>query len=66
MSGEKKKGIDVEKIGETLGGFANNAAQVAFGASQKVADIATKSKDTIIQAVDQNRNGEIDIVVHKI
>ena len=61
MSGEKKKGIDVEKIGETLGGFANNAAQVAFGASQKVADIATKSKDTIIQAVDQNRNGEIDI-----
>ena len=58
---EKKKGIGVEKLGEGLGGFANNAAQAVLGASHKAADIATMSKDAIIQAVDQNRNGEIDI-----
>lgn len=58
---KKKKGLDAEKIGETLGGFANNAVQVAFGASHKAVDIATSSKDAIVQAVDQNGNGEIDI-----
>lgn len=63
MMTEKKKGIgiDMDKLGESLGGFANNAAQAALGASHKVADIATMSKDTVVQAVDQNGNGEIDI-----
>ena len=58
---ETKKGIDVEKLGESFGGFANNAAQAVLGASHKVADIATMSRDAIVQAVDQNENGEIDI-----
>lgn len=57
MSAEKES----KGWGQRLGGMADSAAQAAAGAAGKAGELAGKSKEAIVGAIDQNGNGEIDI-----
>lgn len=61
---EKKK-IDLKQLAENAGKIANDAAQgvgkAAITVADKTKEVATKSQQAILGAVDQNGNGEIDI-----
>lgn len=58
MSGKKP---DAKKLSEAVEKLTNNVAKATSDVAQKATDIASASKDSIIQAIDQNGNGEIDI-----
>lgn len=53
-SGPEKKKLDPQKIAGDIGQFAAVAADKAKG-------VATKSQQAIVETIDQNHNGEIDI-----
>ncbi len=54
MKTVKEKLFDGKKVGENLHGLANKVGKITK-------DIANKSTETVINAIDQNGNGEIDI-----
>ena len=60
-----KKKIDFKHIAEDIGKAANTAAcgvsKTAVAVADKTKTVATKSQQAILNAVDQNGNGEIDI-----
>lgn len=59
---EKEKEIKNNKnMKESFRKIVNNAGSVASHAADKTKEIVVKSKDTIINSVDVNGNGEIDI-----
>ncbi len=57
---EKKK-INISKIKQNVSNAANTLGTNAVKAGAKAKDLAVTSKDTVINAIDQNGNGEIDI-----
>ncbi len=54
MRNEKEKLFDGKKVGENLHGLANKVSKITK-------DLAVNSTDSVINAIDQNGNGEIDI-----
>ena len=62
---EKKKRIDLKHMADVAGkaaaGAAQNVGKAAIVAADKTKEAATKSQQAILNAVDQNGNGEIDI-----
>ena len=62
---DKKKRIDLKQMADAAGKAAAGAAQNVGKATVVVADknksVATKSQQAVLNAIDQNGNGEIDI-----
>ena len=67
---DKKKRIDLKQIdlkqmadaaGKAAAGVAQNVGKAAVVVADKTKAVATKSQQAILNAVDQNGNGEIDI-----
>lgn len=60
-----KKKIDIKQIASNVGSAASSAAdtvgKAAVVVADKTKDVATKSQQAILGAIDQNGNGEIDI-----
>jgi hypothetical protein len=50
-----------KRVGETLTGLANNIGKTVADFSDRSKDIALKSQESIVNAIDKNGNGEIDI-----
>lgn len=61
----KKKKVDFKQFADKAGRFTSNAAQnvgkTAAGVVDKTKDLAEKSQQAILGAIDQNGNGEVDI-----
>jgi len=62
---EKKKRIDLKHMADVAGkaaaGAAQNVGKAAVTVADKTKTVATQSQQAILNAVDQNGNGEIDI-----
>lgn len=58
---KKEKTFDGKKVGANLIGLANKVGNITVDVANKSKDLTVKSKDTIVDAIDQNGNGEIDI-----
>lgn len=62
---EKKKRIDLKHMADVAGkaaaGAAQNVGKAAVTVADKTKTVATQSHQAILNAVDQNGNGEIDI-----
>lgn len=62
---ETKKKIDIKQIANNIGSAASSVAdtvgKAAVVVADKTKDVATKSQQAILGAIDQNGNGEIDI-----
>lgn len=67
---EKKKRIDLKQIdlkqmadaaGKAAAGAAQNVGKAAVVVADKTKSVATKSQQAVLNAIDQNGNGEIDI-----
>lgn len=62
---EIKKKIDIKQITNNIGSVASSAAdtvgKAAMVVADKTKDVAAKSQQAILGAIDQNGNGEIDI-----
>lgn len=60
-----KKKIDLKSIAGSIGKTAttitDNVSKTAVAVTEKAKDLATKSQQAVLGAVDQNGNGEIDI-----
>lgn len=52
---------DVKEIGANLDDLAKGVGRISEDVSDKAKNLAAKSKDAILGAVDENGNGEIDI-----
>jgi len=50
-----------KKAGETLVGLANNIGKIVENASVKTKDIVARTQESIVNAVDKNDNGKIDM-----
>lgn len=61
MKNEAEKSNNGKKAGETLVGLANNVGKIVTDFSDKSKDIAVKTQESIVNAIDKNGNGEIDI-----
>ena len=61
---EKKK-LDLKHVAETAGkavtGTAQGVGKAAVAVADKTKEVATKSQQAILGAIDQNGNGEVDI-----
>ncbi len=61
----QKKKIDLKSIAGSIGKTAttviDNVSKTAVAVTEKTKDLATKSQQAVLGAVDQNGNGEIDI-----
>lgn len=61
----KKKKVDFKQFADKAGRFTSNTAQnvgkTAAGVVDKTKDLAEKSQQAILGAIDQNGNGEVDI-----
>lgn len=53
--------IDKEKIGEKVGNFTNNAKNITLNITGKTKEILSKSKDKVVDTMDANGDGTIDI-----
>ena len=53
--------LDKEKIGEKIGNFANDAKKLTENISGKTKDVVTKSKDKVVETMDVNGDGHVDI-----
>ena len=53
--------LDKEKIGEKIGNFANDAKKLTENISGKTKDAVTKSKDKVVETMDVNGDGHVDI-----
>lgn len=62
---DTENNLDIHRIADDIGkavaAVADNVERTAANAAGKTKDIAVKSQKTILGAVDQNGNGEIDI-----
>jgi len=62
---EKKKRIDLKHMADVAGkaaaGAAQNVGKAAVTVADKTKTVATQSQQAILNAIDQNGNGEIDI-----
>ena len=61
MKNEKLDTSNNRNIKETFGGLVKGAGATASKVADKTKGIVTKSRDTVLSAVDVNGNGEIDI-----
>lgn len=61
MRNEKEKLFDAKKAGENLLGLANKFGKITGDITNKTKDLAVYSADSVIDVIDQNGNGEIDI-----
>ena len=52
---------DGKKIAETIGAIAANVSKTASDTSGKAKEVMVKSQEAVINVIDQNGNGEIDI-----
>ena len=52
---------DEKKIAETIGSIAASVSKTASNTSEKAKEVMTKSQEAVINVIDQNGNGEIDI-----
>ena len=61
----QKKKLDMKSIAGSIGKTAttviDNVSKTAVAVTEKTKDLATKSQQAVLGAVDQNGNGEIDI-----
>ena len=53
--------LNKEKIGKKVGSLANNAKNITMNVSEKTKQIVTKSKDKVVDTMDANGDGNIDI-----
>ena len=62
---DKKKRIDLKQMADAAGkvaaGAAQNVGKAAVVVADKTKSVATKSQQAVLNAIDQNGNGEIDI-----
>lgn len=62
---DKKKRIDLKQMvdaaGKAAAGAAQNVGKAAVVVADKTKNVATKSQQAVLNAIDQNGNGEIDI-----
>ena len=62
---EKKKKIDLKHMADAAGkvaaGAAQNVGKAAVVVADKTKSVATKSQQAVLNAIDQNGNGEVDI-----
>ena len=62
---EKKKKIDLKQMADAAGkaaaGAAQNVGKAAVVVADKTKSVATKSQQAVLNAIDQNGNGEVDI-----
>lgn len=61
MKKNAAKHFDAKKVGETLATMANNVGEAIVDGANKSKKLAIKSQETIVNTIDQNGNGEIDI-----
>ena len=57
----KEKVVDKKKASETIGILANNVGKVTTDITNKTKGAVLKSQEAIINAIDENGNGQIDI-----
>ncbi len=53
--------LDKEKIGEKVGSLAKDAKKLTMDISDKTKQIVTKSKDKVVETMDANGDGHVDI-----
>lgn len=53
--------FDGKKVGEALSGFADNIGKFTANVADQAKNAVTKSKETVVNVIDANGNGEIDI-----
>ena len=53
--------LDKQQIGETLENVANNVGKVTANVSGKTKEIIVKSKETVVNTIDVNGDGKVDI-----
>jgi len=61
MRNEKEKLFDGKKVGESLHGLADKVGKITGDITNKTRNLALYSTDSVINVIDQNGNGEIDI-----
>lgn len=61
MKNRTEKPGSSKKAGEALAGLANNFVNIVENASAKTKDIAARTQESIVNAVDRNDNGKIDM-----
>lgn len=61
MKIKKEEASNGRKVGAAYAGLANNISKIVADASAKTKDIATKAQESIVNAVDKNGNGKIDV-----
>ena len=60
-AGDRIGSFDVEKAKESVGDAAKTAGAQAMVAADKAKLVAVKAKDAVVEVVDANGNGEIDV-----
>lgn len=61
MNKKIDKMFKAEKVSEILSSTATSVSKTAIAAADKTKELAVKSEQAVINALDQNENGEIDI-----
>ncbi len=61
MGTEKEKLFDGKRVGKNLHGLANKVGKITKDVANKSKDLAVNSTNSVINTIDQNGNGQIDI-----